>query len=73
MEELAIKDMAERLNLLPITVKKRLAKHGLTPIRYVGATGIYDPSVLDIIKDSPPPGRPPKSRPKPNGGGKGGD
>jgi hypothetical protein len=49
---------------LPVTIKKRLQRHGLKPVRYVGITAIYDPSVLDIIKVSNRPGRPKKPKSK---------
>ena len=62
MEELTISELSEKLNLLPVTVKKRLQKNGLKPVRYVGITAIYDPSVLDIIKTSAPVGRPKKPK-----------
>ena len=61
VEELTIKDISEKLGILPVTVKKRLQKHGIKPIQYVGTAGIYDPSVLEIVKDSNPIGRPKKS------------
>jgi predicted ArsR family transcriptional regulator len=61
VEELTIKDIADKLGLLPVTVKKRLQKHGIKPLQYVGTAGIYDPAVLDIIKKSGPKGRPKKT------------
>ena len=69
MKELTVSDISVKLGLLPVTVKKRLQKHGLKPVRYVGITAIYDPSVVDIIKDSNPVGRPKKlSKDKPKKG-----
>ena len=59
---MTVSEISEKLDILPVTVKKRLQKHGLKPVRYVGITAIYDPSVLDIIKTSNPPGRPKKSK-----------
>jgi len=59
---MTVKELSEKLGLLPITVKKRLQLHGLKPVRYVGITAIYDPSVLDIIKTSNPRGRPKKKK-----------
>jgi hypothetical protein len=63
MEELTVSELSTELGLLPVTVKKRLQKHGLKPVRYVGITAIYDPSVLDIIKTSNQVGRPKKPKP----------
>jgi hypothetical protein len=60
MKELTVKELSEKLGLLPVTVKKRLQLHGLKPVRYVGITAIYDPSVLNVIKTSKPKGRPKK-------------
>jgi uncharacterized protein YjcR len=60
MNELTIKDISEMLGIIPVTVKKRLQKHGIKPVRYVGSTAIYDPSVVDIIKISAPRGKPKK-------------
>jgi hypothetical protein len=65
MTELTIKMMSESLNLLPVTVKKRLQKHKLKPVGYIGITAIYDPSVLEVIKVSNPQGRPPKKNKPP--------
>jgi hypothetical protein len=62
MKEMTVKEISEKLGLLPITVKKRLALHGLKPVRYVGITAIYDPSVLNVIKTSKPRGRPKKEK-----------
>jgi len=62
VEELTVKMMSESLNLLPVTVKKRLQKHKIKPVGYVGSTAIYDPSVLEIISLSNPQGRPPKKK-----------
>jgi hypothetical protein len=68
MEELTVSELSEKLDLLPVTVKKRLQKNRLKPVRYVGITAIYDPSVADIIKTSAPVGRPKKpKRDKKNG------
>jgi hypothetical protein len=65
MTELTVKMMSESLNLLPVTVKKRLQKHGIKPVGYVGSTAIYDPSALEAIKVSNPQGRPKKAAEKP--------
>ena len=61
---MTVREMAEKLKLLPVTVKKRIQKHKIKPVRYVGITAIYDPSVVDIIKTSSPRGRPPKDKKK---------
>jgi len=58
---MTVKELSENLGLLPVTVKKRLQKHNLKPVRYVGITAIYDPSVIDIIKVSKKAGRPRKT------------
>ena len=59
---MTVSEISERLDLLPVTVKKRLQKHGIKPVRYVGITAIYDPAVLDIINVSNSPGRPKKPK-----------
>jgi hypothetical protein len=62
MTELTVKMMSETLELLPVTVKKRLQKHKIKPVGYVGITAIYDPSALDVISKSNPQGRPKKKK-----------
>jgi hypothetical protein len=63
MTELTVKMMSDSLKLLPVTVKKRLQKHKIKPVGYVGITAIYDPSAIEVIKTSKSAGRPKKNKP----------
>ena len=60
MEGLTVAEIADRLGITPDTAKKRLQKHGIKASRYAGPTALYDPEVVDVIKDSNPVGRPKK-------------
>jgi hypothetical protein len=60
MEELTAKDIAALLGIPLETVKSRLKRKKIEPVRYVGPTGIYDPSVVDKIRAVPGKGRPRK-------------
>jgi predicted ArsR family transcriptional regulator len=65
MKGLTIKEISDKLGIIPSTVKKRLQTHGLVPIRYAGPIAIYDRSVVKVIKDTPGKGRPPRVKPGP--------
>jgi uncharacterized protein YjcR len=60
MEEMTVKEIAEKLGLSFETVKSRLRLAGINPVRKVGRTNIYDPDVIAKIKEFNPVGRPPK-------------
>jgi hypothetical protein len=60
MEELTITDMMNQTGINRETIKKRLLANGIRPIRIIGTTGIYNPSVLEVIKETPSRGRPKK-------------
>jgi hypothetical protein len=40
-----------------------MKRKGIKPIKIVGQTGIYDPSVVEAIRNVPGKGRPPKAKP----------
>jgi len=58
MNELTIKEIAEKLGIGQVACKARLYRLGIKPIRLVGNTGIYDQAVINSIKDVNPVGRP---------------
>ena len=60
MNELTVKEIADRLNRPFETVKVQLRAAGINPIRKVGRTNIYDPSVVEAIRNVPGKGRPRK-------------
>ncbi|MDR1239027.1 MAG: hypothetical protein LBK27_02850 [Treponema sp.] len=61
MDELTVKEIADRLELSFETVKSRLRLAGISPVRKVGRTNIYAPNVVKAIKDFNPVGRPKKA------------
>lgn len=64
MDELTIREIAERLGINQGTAKIRLQRKGIKPIKMVGQTGIYAPEVLEVIRNVPGKGRPPKPKPE---------
>jgi hypothetical protein len=58
------KEIGEALGINQRAAKKRLERAGIKPIGYSGPTAIYDPKVVDKIRDTPGPGRPPKTKPE---------
>jgi hypothetical protein len=60
VEEMTVKELAEKLGIPDRTVKSRIRLNKISPVRYVGPTAIYDPSVLDLIRGASPRGRPRK-------------
>jgi hypothetical protein len=57
---MTVKELAEKLGIPDRTVKSRIRLKNISPVRYVGPTAIYDPSVLDLIREPKPRGRPKK-------------
>jgi hypothetical protein len=60
MDELTVKDMADSLGIPTETVKSRIKRAKVAPVRYVGPTAIYPPEAVDIIRNVPARGRPRK-------------
>jgi predicted ArsR family transcriptional regulator len=60
VEEMTVKELADELGIPDRTVKSRLRLKNINPVRYVGPTAIYDPSVIDLIREPKPRGRPRK-------------
>jgi predicted ArsR family transcriptional regulator len=57
---ITISEIAKELGLNRHTVEQRLIKAGIKPITY---EALYDPSALDVVKNSPGRGRPAKPKP----------
>jgi sporulation protein YlmC with PRC-barrel domain len=60
MNELTAREIADILHIEVDTAKRRIQRLKIKPIRYVGPTAIYDPSVPDAIRNVPDKGRPKK-------------
>jgi hypothetical protein len=60
-EFLTVREMAERLNKRPGTVKQLLRNAGKRP---VSKDALYDLEAFDSIKNAPSPGRPKKTKPE---------
>jgi predicted nucleotidyltransferase len=65
MDELTVKEIAEKLGISFETVKGRLRTAGINPVRKVGRTNIYAPNVIKKIQEINPVGRPKKAAPEP--------
>jgi hypothetical protein len=61
MEGLTIKEMAEKLQISPNTVKQRLFQRGIKPFC---KDALYEPAALEQIKDFKPKGFQPKVEPE---------
>ena len=64
MNELTVLEIAEILKIPFGTVKSRIKLHGIKEVRKVGRTNIYDPSVVERIRNSTSVGRPKKASEK---------
>jgi predicted transcriptional regulator len=60
MEGMTVAEIAKVLGLTPEAVRQRLSRAKLRPIT---KEAIYDPSVVDKIREAPM-GRPPKAKPE---------
>ncbi|MDR0473430.1 MAG: hypothetical protein LBH43_07150 [Treponema sp.] len=58
---MTIAEMATELKRNPGAVKMQLIRKKIKPKGYAGPTAIYDPSVLDTIREIAPVGRPKKN------------
>jgi hypothetical protein len=58
MQEVTIREISEVLGISMPSVKQKLQRKDIKPIKYVGMTGIYAPSVVDAIREVPSRGRP---------------
>jgi predicted ArsR family transcriptional regulator len=63
MDELTAREIADILHIEVDTAKRRIQRLKIKAARYVGPTAIYDPSVVDAIRNIPGKGRP-KKRPE---------
>jgi hypothetical protein len=61
MEGLTLTEMSQILGLPPKTVERRIQRAGFKPIT---REAMYAPEVLEAIRDTPGPGRPPKAKPE---------
>jgi DNA-binding Lrp family transcriptional regulator len=62
MDELTVKEIADSLGIPTETVKSRIKRARIDPVRYVGPTAIYAPEVLEAIRNVPGKGRPKKDK-----------
>jgi predicted ArsR family transcriptional regulator len=58
MKELTIKEIAEKLDISQTAAKARLFRLDIKPDKLIGNTGIYDPSVIEKIRNVNSVGRP---------------
>jgi len=61
MNEMTIKEISEALSITQGAAKRRLQTSGIKPLKLIGQTGIYDPSVVEAIRNVPGKGRPKKA------------
>jgi IS30 family transposase len=59
---LTVSEMASELGENPDTIKRRLQRKEIKPIAYAGPTALYDPSVIELIRNVPGKGRPRKPK-----------
>jgi hypothetical protein len=55
---LTVMEIADILHIAVDAAKRRMQRLAIKPVRYVGPTAIYDPAVLDILRNVPGKGRP---------------
>jgi hypothetical protein len=60
---MTIRQIAEVLGLKPDTVKARLFRRHIKPVRYIGPVGMYSSDVIALVKEDLPQGRPRKPKP----------
>jgi hypothetical protein len=63
VEELTVMEIAKRINVLPDTVRKRITRRQIEPLRRVGPIPVYSPDVIELVKEDLPRGRPRKPKP----------
>jgi len=61
MKELTVKEIADILEIPSKTVTSRIRLLGIKEVRKVGKTNIYDPNVVQQIKNPNPVGHPKKA------------
>jgi hypothetical protein len=61
MEGLTVAEMAEKLGIKETTVRQRLMIAGIKPITH---SPVYPAAALDVIRNVPGRGRPPKAKPE---------
>jgi hypothetical protein len=57
-------EIAEKLGLKFQTVKARLRKAGIKPLRIIGTTGIYSLDAVEKVRTARPAHRPPRETPE---------
>jgi hypothetical protein len=64
MEGLSVAEIARTIGITARAAKARLERRGIEPKAYIGGgpTALYDASAVDLIKESPGPGRPKKKK-----------
>jgi predicted transcriptional regulator len=61
MEGLTHEEIAEILKISPQAVKTRLIRRGIRPKQQAGRMNFYDESVVELVRELKPSGRPKKS------------
>jgi hypothetical protein len=62
MEYMTAKEIGDLLGIKSHTAKMRLIRAGIEPSRYYGNTAVYDPAVIDRIREVSKGGRPPRNK-----------
>jgi hypothetical protein len=68
MEGLTIREIAQILGISPDAVTMRLKKAGIDPKFIAGKTYLFDPALVDRIREVSKGGRPKKGRKAPKSG-----
>jgi hypothetical protein len=62
MNGMTVNEIGAALGIHPKAAKMRLRTKGIKPIAYAGPTAMYDPAVVDFIREVSKGGRPRKAQ-----------